>query len=52
MEGPYENRGDATMPLLFLEPIVCFSEVSAGKGGGGFFDIKGSILEFSTHTSV
>lgn len=28
MEGPYEKRGDATIPLLFLDPIVCFSEVS------------------------
>lgn len=35
MEGPYEKRGDATIPLLFLDPIICFSEVSAGKKGGG-----------------
>lgn len=37
MEGPYEKRGDATIQLLFLDPIVCFSEVSAGKGGGQLF---------------
>lgn len=37
MEGPYEKRGDATIQLLFLDPMVCFSEVSAGKGGGRLF---------------
>lgn len=37
MEDPYEKRGDVTIQLLLLDLIVCFSEVSARKGGGELF---------------